>query len=269
MEDVSDAARKASRSDLVEAGARLGLAGRGAVYLLMGVLALGLARGTSQSDTDQRGALKEVAQHTGGELLLVVLAVGFAGYALWRFGEAAFGVVGEGTDAGPRLKSLVRGVVYTGLTVTTVSVLLGSGGDSQGQRQQDLTARVMQHSGGRWLVGLVGVVVVVVGASMVYQGVRARFVKHLRTGEMSESTRKAVVQLGRVGTSARGVVIVLAGLLVVDAARTFRPDKARGVDGALRTLAAQGHGKALLVAAALGLVCFGVYGFAEARWHRT
>ncbi len=269
MDDMSSAARKASRSDVMVGGARLGLAARATIYLLMGLLALGLARGTSQSETDQRGALRAVAQHSGGKLLLVVLAVGFAAYALWRFSEAAFGVVGDGNGAGPRLKSAARGVVYTVFALTTVTILTGSGEGSQGHQQQDLTARVMGHSGGRWLVGLAGVLVVVIGATMVYEGATQKFMKYLRVSDMSATTRSTVGKLGMVGTIARGVVIGLAGLLVVDAARTFRPEKARGVDGALRTLAAQGEGKALLVAAALGLVCFGVYGFAEARWHRT
>ncbi|MGI8535173.1 MAG: DUF1206 domain-containing protein [Mycobacteriales bacterium] len=55
----------------------------------------------------------------------------------------------------------------------------------------------------------------------------------------------------------------------MQAAVSFRPDKARGLDGALRTLAAQPYGEVLLVAAGLGLAVFGVYGFAEARWRRT
>lgn len=270
VDDLTRAARKASRSDVMEGAARLGFAARATVYLLVGLLALGLARGTSQSDTDQRGALRAVAQHSGGKVLLVVLAVGFAGYALWRFSEAAFGAVGDGNGAGARAKSAVRGVVYTGLTVTTVSLLGGDEGGSQGQQQQDLTAKVMAHGAwGRWLVALVGVVVLAVGVGMVVEGARRKFLKYLRTGQMSASTRAAVEKLGMVGTIARGSVIALAGLLVVDAARTFRPDKARGVDGALRTLAAQGEGKALLVAAAVGLLCFGVYGFAEARWRTT
>lgn len=86
---------------------------------------------------------------------------------------------------------------------------------------------------------------------------------------MSASTRSVVSKLGMVGTIARGAVIALAGGLVVDAAVTFRPAKARGLDGALRTLAAQPYGKTLLGAAAFGLIAFGVYGFAEPRWHRT
>jgi hypothetical protein len=266
--DVTQAARKASRSDAMEGGARLGLAARASIYLVMGLLALAVALGHSRSETDQRGAIKAVAQQSGGRLLLVVLAVGFAGYALWRFSEAAFGVVGDGM--GPRLKSLARGVVYASFAVTTVAILVGSGGSgSQASQQQGLTAKVMAHAGGRYLVGAVGLVVLVVGGTMVFEGVTRKFEKYLRMTQMSAATRVVVEKLGVVGTVARGLVIGLAGLLVLDAAVTYQPQKARGLDGALRTLAGQPYGKVLLVVAALGLVTFGLYGYAEARWHRT
>ena len=93
MTEVADTARRASNSDAMGWGARAGLAARAGIYLLMGLLALAVALGRSNSPTDQRGALTEIARHSGGKLLLVLLAVGFAGYALWRFSEAAFGVL--------------------------------------------------------------------------------------------------------------------------------------------------------------------------------
>jgi hypothetical protein len=269
MTEVTDTARKANDSDAVHWGAKLGFAARATIYLLMGLLALSLAFGNSSSETDQRGALQSVAEKSGGKVLLVALALGFAGYALWRLGEAAFGVTGEGKDKGPRVKALVSGLVYGSLAVTTVTLLLGSSSGSQAQQQSSLTARVMEHTGGRWLVGLVGLVIAGAGAVMVYEGLKKKFMKYLRTGEMSPSERTVVGRLGMVGTIARGVVIGLSGVLVVQAAVTFDPDKARGLDGALRTLASQPFGPYLLGAAALGLVAFGVYGYAEARWRRT
>ena len=270
MTDVSDAARRASNSNAMEYGARAGLAARATIYLLMGLLALALALGQSNKETDQRGALSEVAKQSGGKLLLVLLAVGFAGYALWRFSEAAFGVVGDGKGAGPRLKSLFRGLVYASFAATTLSILAGSGGNgSQASQQQGLTARTMAHTGGRFLVGIIGIVVAVVGATMIYEGIKKKFEKYLRMNEMSQTQRTVVEKLGMVGTIARGVVIGLSGLLVLDAAVTYQPKKARGLDGALRTLADQPYGTVLLTVAALGLIAFGIYGFAEARWHRT
>jgi hypothetical protein len=260
--------RHASATPTPSPVARAGLVARAAIYLLIGWIALMLAVGHSDQEADQRGALQTLAGKPFGSAMLWALVVGFSAYALWRFSEAIWGVAGEGRGAGPRAKSAFRGVVYAFLAVTTVSVLHGSG-SSQAARQQDASARLMQHSGGRWAVGVVGAIVLVVGLSLVIEGLRRKFVRTLRTGEMSRQTRRVVVGLGVIGTTARGVVFALAGGLVIDAAVRFDPAKARGLDEALRMLRDQPHGGLLLGAAAVGLLVFGVYGLCEARWRRV
>jgi hypothetical protein len=248
--------------------ARAGLVARGVIYLLIGWVALMLAIGHSNQEADQRGALMTLAGKHYGSTMLWALVVGFAAYALWRFSEAIWGVTGEGNGAGARIKSGFRGAVYAFFALTTVSVLHGSS-SSQATTQQDASARVMQHSGGRWAVGIVGGIVVVVGLSLIVEGLRRKFLKTLRTGEMKQRTRSVVTALGVVGTTARGIVFALAGWLVVDAAKTFNPAKARGLDEALRTLRDQHYGAALLALAAVGLIIFGLYGLCEARWRRV
>jgi Domain of Unknown Function (DUF1206) len=248
--------------------ARAGLVARGVIYLLIGWVALMLAIGHSNQELDQRGALQTLAGKHYGSTALWALVVGFAAYALWRFSEAIWGVTGEGNGAGPRIKSAVRGVVYAFFALTTVSVLHGSD-SSQAASQQDVTARVMKHSGGRWVIGVVGAIVLIVGLTLILEGLRRKFLKTLRTDEMSHRTRSVVVALGTVGTTARGIIFALAGWLVIDAAKTFNPVKARGLDEALRTLRSESYGAALLGLAALGLIVFGLYGLCEARWRRV
>jgi type IV secretory pathway VirB2 component (pilin) len=140
---------------------------------------------------------------------------------------------------------------------------------SQSGQQQDWTAKVVSHLGGRWAVGLAGVIVVGIGAVLVLQGVKRKFVKYLRTGEMSPGTRRAVVRLGMIGTVARGLVFALAGGLVIDAAVTYQAAKAGGLDTALKTLRDQPFGVFALIVAAVGLIIFGVYGLCEARWRKV
>jgi hypothetical protein len=149
-----------------------------------------------------------------------------------------------------------------------VSVLHGSG-SSQATRQQDVTARIMRHTGGRWIIEVVGAGVLIVGIGLAVGGLRRSFAKKLNTAQMSERTQRTVLILGTIGTTARGIVFAVAGSLVVEAARTFDPAKARGLDEALRTLRDQHYGAALLVLAALGLITFGIYGLCEARRRRV
>jgi membrane protease YdiL (CAAX protease family) len=261
-------ARRASDSRAAHVLARAGLAARGIIYILIGWVAVLVALGHGSHEADQQGALQLLAGKSYGTVSLWLLGIGFAGYALWRLSEAAFGAAGEGHRAGPRLRSLGRTIVYGGLAYLTFKVLSGTQG-SQAQKQQDVTASVMQHSGGRWLVGLAGLVVVVIGVVLVTEGIRRTFMKYLLTSQMSRRTLRVVSALGVIGTIARGVVVVLVGILVTDAAVTHSPAKSGGIDQALLTLRDQPFGPVLLGLVALGLVIFGVYGLCEARWRKV
>jgi hypothetical protein len=266
---ATGSARLAARSDAMRGLAKLGLGARATIYVLIGWLALLLARGVPKQATDQRGAMQAVVSHRGGSILLWVIAIGLLGYALWRWSEAAFGVVGEGRKAGPRVQSFVRGCVYAFFAFSAFKLLSHSAGKSQASQQQDWTARAMTHTGGRLLVGIVGVVVIVVGIVLIREGITKKFEKYLRMQDMSPETRRVVELLGVVGTVARGVVFAFVGVFVLRAAMTFDASKARGLDGALRSLATASGGPWLLGAAALGLIVFGIYGYAEAIWRRT
>jgi hypothetical protein len=247
--------------------ARAGLSARAVVYLLIGVLAVLVARG-QHAEVDQKGALAQVIARPYGGWLVGLLAAGFAAYALWRLSEAAFGVAGKGRKVGPRVQSFARGLVYAFLAWTAVSLLLGSR-TKQSSQQRGYAAEVMSHPGGRWLVGAVGAVVVVVGLALVVEGVRLTFMRYFPAGALSDRVRRFVKTTGRVGTTARGLVFALTGALLVAAAWTYDPTKASGLDGALQTLRDRPYGPLLLAVAGVGLVAFGVYGLAEARYRRV
>jgi hypothetical protein len=261
-------ARRTANSPAAHVLARAGLVARGIIYILIGWVAILVAVGQSSREADQVGALQLLAGKPYGMVSLWLLGIGFVGYALWRFSEAAFGVTGEGNGAGPRLKSLARGLIYAGFAYLTFQVISGAH-SNEAVKQQDVTASVMHHAGGRWLVGLVGLIIVIAGVALIAQGIRRRFMRHLQTSRMSPRTRRIVKWLGVIGTTARGVVFALVGALVIDAAVTYSPSKARGVDQALRTLRDQPFGDFLLGLAAAGLIVFGIYGLCEARWRRV
>jgi hypothetical protein len=262
-------ARRAKNSSAMDRLARLGLASRAVIYLVIGIMAILLAVGHKSGETDQRGAVQELSQQTGGFVLVLVVAVGLACYALWRLSEAAFGVAVDGNGAGPRLLSLVRGLVYAGLSVSAFTILVKGHQKSQAKQQQSYTARLMHDTAGRWLIGLLGVVVVVVGGVLAYQGVTRKFEKYFKLNEMSPAARKTTEFLGTVGTTARGLVFAITGVLLVVAAVQFDPKKARGIDQTLQTLRDAPFGRVLLLVVALGLVMFGLFGLCEARWRRT
>jgi len=262
-------ARSVGRSEPVRKLGSAGLAARALIYLLLGWLTILLAAGKQSGETDQRGAMAELVRHTGGFILLWAIAIGLSGYALWRWSEAVFGVVGEGRDWKPRVQSAARGTVYAFFAASAFNLLAHAHTQSQASQSELLTAKAMTHSGGRVVVGLVGLVVMLVGLALIFEGVTRKFKKYFDLAEMPASSRRLVWTLGTVGTTARGVVFGLTGYFVVQAAWDYQPHKARGLDGALRTVAASGPGRVLVWVVGIGMVAFGLYGLAEARWRRT
>ncbi|WP_127503112.1 DUF1206 domain-containing protein [Actinoplanes solisilvae] len=268
--NVKSTASKAANSKPLEYLARGGFIGYGIIHLIFAWIALQVAFQGSSQESDQSGALQTLAGNGLGRTLLVIIVIGMIAMAIWQAFEAAIGESGEQTKGAmaERVLSGVRAILYLYLAWTAVKVLQGSNA-SMGDNSQSKTSTLMDSAGGRWLVGLIGLVVVGVGIGMAIYGWREKFVKHLNTGEMPHGTRRPIIRLGKAGYMAKGTAYAIAGILVVSAAVTYDPDKARGLDAALKTLAANSWGVWLLALIALGIACFGVYCIAQAKYRKV
>jgi len=266
-QDLTRTAREARDSEPVSWLARFGFAGRGLVYVVLGLLAVQVALGHT-ARADKNGALASIKDKPFGSVLLVVLAISFAGYAVWRLLD---GVVGHREEDGAkrwgkRVASLFRGVVYAALAFSTARFVFSSPGRD---KTEPLTARVMGMTGGRTVVGLIGAALVVGGLVIAVRGVREKFLKKLDLGSAGDGLRTAVKAVGIVGLAGRGLVLALVGGFLVQAAVTFDPDKAKGLDASLKSLADAPFGPVLLACAAVGLVAFGLWSWVEARYRRV
>ena len=96
-------------------------------------------------------------------------------------------------------------------------------GKSSGDQQQQQTSTMLESTGGRWLVGLIGLAIAAIGAGLIWYGVTKRFEKHLKTGQMSAQERKAARGLGIAGYAAKGTVYGTLGILVLVAALQYDP----------------------------------------------
>ncbi|MGY1824294.1 DUF1206 domain-containing protein [Geodermatophilus sp. SYSU D00079] len=270
---VGSAADRAGNSDALEHLARVGLIAYGVVHVLLAWLALQLAwSGGSGESADQSGALATVAEQPLGRPLLWVIAIGMIALALWQAAEVLRWRSGLSASGDARkkavtkiVKSVAKAVVYAALAVLALRFATGGGQSSAGEQQQQ-TAGVFGWPGGRWLVGLVGLVVIGVGAYHVYKGVSKRFLKQIDLAQAPTRTRQLVEKLGLVGFPAKGVALGLVGGLLVYAAVTFDPAKASGLDGALRTVLDAPFGQVLLTLVALGIAAFGAFCFVRARY---
>ncbi|HEX3294090.1 MAG TPA: DUF1206 domain-containing protein [Solirubrobacterales bacterium] len=271
-DDLTDKARR--EGDQLAAAkplgwlARAGLIARGLVYLIIGVLALKLALGDGGKATNQQGALKTIADRPFGETLLILVAIGLAGYALWRLIRAAVGHGAEQRDSGSdRVAALGSGIAYAILCVTAVKILTGSSTGSG--TPKEATGGVLGWSGGTLLVAIAGGVLIGVAAYQAYKGLARKFLDDAKTSEMGPGVRKGYTALGVFGHVARAVIFTLVGYGLIKAAIDYDPHEAIGLDGALRNLANASYGPALLGVVAAGLAGFAVYSIADARYRRV
>lgn len=261
-------AEEVARSTGFELLARAGFVARGLIYGIIGILAIKLALGAGGKVTNQQGALKTIAQQPFGKVLLILVAIGLAGYALWRMVHALLGHGPENTDSTfDRVAAFGSGVAYAILCAVAVEILLGSGGSSSNTHKT--TAGVFGWPGGTWLVGIAGAVLIGVGLYQGYRGLSRDFLKDSKTEQMSPRMREVVEWLGVFGHLARMVVFGLVGVFLVKAAIDFNPSKAVGLDGALAKLANNSYGPFLLGIVAAGLIAFGVYSLTDARYRRV
>jgi hypothetical protein len=248
--------------------ARAGLIGRGVIYGIIGILALKLALGDGGEATDQQGALTTIAQQSFGEVLLILVAVALAGYALWRLVRAAVGHGAEQRDdATDRLAAVGSGIAYAILCVTAVEILIGSGSSSGSTKQT--TGGVLDWTGGPVLVAIAGAILIGVAAYQAYKGLAKKFLEDAKTHEMGPTVRKGYTWVGVFGLVARAVIFALVGYGLIKAAIDYDPDEAVGLDGALLTLTQAKYGPVLLGIVAAGLAGFAIYSFADARYRKV
>jgi hypothetical protein len=262
VDTAQDAARTAHDSRPVEVLARLGLASRGLVWLVLSVLAFSLVLGRA-AQADQEGALRALAAQPFGRPLLAVLAAGFAGYAAWLLLEAVVGYRDDDRRLLRRARAGIKALVYLALSLSTGMFLArGAGGGSTASR----TADVMSHPGGRTAVGAAGAVLVGVGIYLAVKGIRRKHADCLEHYRVPRLLRRPAVACGAVGYVGRGVTLGLVGAFLVRAAVRVDPNQAKGLDAVLQTVVQQPYGRVLLGLTVVGMLAYALWSFFEAAF---
>ncbi len=249
--------------------ARAGLIARGVVYGVVGLLALKLALGAGGKTTSQQGALKTIAHQPFGRVLLIALAVGLAGYAIWRLVRAGIGHGSQEKDSAfDRVAGVASGVAYAALCVTAVTILTGASSSGGSSSPKATTGGVLAWTGGTAIVGLAGAILIGVALYQGYKGVARKFLDSSNIAQMSREVRRGFTAIGVIGHLARMVVFALVGFGLIKAAIDYNPRSAIGLDGALNTLVHNSYGPVLLGVVAAGLIAFALYSIADARYRK-
>jgi len=265
-------AKRQAANPWIERLERFGYLTRGLIYAVIGVLALQLAIGAGGATTSPTSAIALIGRQPFGNVLLAVIAVGLAGYALWGFVRAIFDPLGRGTDRKglmDRAGFLFSGVAYAALLIPTVLALLGKPTGAAQGTTAGVPASLTSGPYGKWVVIAFGVFWFAVGAGQLIVAYQGHFMRDLKTGAMNAQERDMMTWLGRLGYAARGAVFVLVGLIILQTSFAVGARQAQGFDGALAALAHAPYGEILLGVVALGLILFGIYSALCAKWIQT
>ncbi len=263
-------ARQAAANPWTERLTRLGYVIRGLVYGIPGLLALELAFGVGGGQAvSPTGAIEFLGAKPYGNIILIAIAIGLAGYSVWGLIRAVLDPYRKGSDVpglAARFGYIVSAFGYATLLVATIQYLMGTAVSSN--NPADWSAKLLAMPWGRAIIAIVGLGWMAGGVWQIYRGYATDFKSEFKLREMNRQERTWSVLVGRFGLAARGVVFVLIGLFLVQAAVFVNPAQAKGLDGALLALAQKPYGAILVGVVALGLIAFGIYSMLCARWMR-
>ena len=256
----------------IENFARFGVAAKGVVYLLVGVLTALAAFGQGGKTTGKSGALRTVLEQPFGRVLLGVVALGLLGYVMWRFIQAIKDPDHKGNDTKgilTRVAYAISGLIYLALSVYAITLVVGGGssgsGGGGGGGRQSLVAKLLAQPFGQWLVGLVALIIIGQGAYQLYRAYSEKFMKRIKSLHLDHNVQRTVKVVGKIGYVARGVVLGIVGYLFMRAAIESNSSQAGGTEEAFSFLQNTG-GSLLLGVVAVGLAAYGVFMFVRARY---
>jgi len=266
--EVRQTVHSVSDSAWFEYAVRVGLIAYGLIHILVGWLALQLAFGDRAGSPSSEGALHVLAQQPGGALLLWAVGLGLLVLAGWQLMEALWGYTSETGHKRTfkRLGSVGSAIVYIVLGGSAIKTAVAGPSSSN---EDSYTRKLLELPAGQLIVIGVGVVIAIVAVVNLYRGATASFDDQLKSGTLSGRSGAIVQPLGQIGYVAKGIALGVVGGLFMWAGWTYDPKEAGGLDTALRTLLDAPAGPWLLVVVAGGIIVFGIYCFAWAKYADT
>jgi hypothetical protein len=245
---------------MLERLARLGYASKALIYAIVGVLAVLTATNRGGRITDTDGALRVALMQPFGRLLLIVLAVGLCGYAIWRLLDAGLDPDRHGTSAGglaTRIGNAVRGCVYGALGVDAIQLLRGVGGPKRDQPRIWIE-RLFDWPMGEVLVAVVGASVALYGGWQIHRSVHGEHDEKLDWSRISAPLRAPLRRISVFGVAVRGGLLAMLGVFAVRAALTHDSSVAIDSRESLLRLGGLVEGRWFLAVVALGVIAYAV-----------
>jgi hypothetical protein len=258
-----------NKDEAIEKLARFGMGAKGVVFIILGVLTAMAAFNEGGQKAGQSDALKFIYNQPFGQVLLALLTVGLIGYVVWRFVQAFRDPENEGDDKKGLAKRIgygASGVLYGFLAYEAVKMLVNSGSSGGGGGSKTVVGMLLEQPFGQILVGVIAVALFAKGASEIYKAVTEKFMKEINAGQLERKIKDIIRNVGKVGLTARGIVVGIIGYLFLRAAIESNSSQAGGTESAFSFIQSSSYGSILLGIIAIGLACYGVYMIVKARY---
>ncbi len=252
---------------MIEHIRKVGLITKGVIYALVGVLTLSAALGLGGQIAGKNGVIDFLENQRFGQIILILIGLGLAGYAVWRMCSAFLDTKNEGQDEkayAKRTGYFISGLVYAGLGYSTLrNGFTGHG--SSGSSKDHLASILLRQSWGEMAMYLIAAILLGVGIYQFYKGLQKKFLQDINRRGRVES-RELLEKSGRFGFIARGVSFLIFAWFTFNAASQGSALEIRGLEGVFTYLQDLPLGNILMALLALGFVAYGVYQYFLARY---
>ncbi len=255
----------------IEAAARIGYAAKGVVYFLVGLLAVQAALNWGGKVTGTQGALIAVASQPFGKIVLFGIAIGLVCYVAWHLIAAVFDPENDndGFNVASRLAHGVRACVYGSLAEGAFDIIFSEGSSGTGSSSSsEQAATVLAQPFGRVLLGGVAICAAAYGFYCIYRSVTSKFKQKLKLCKMDETQEQWLLNIGRFGLIAKGIVAIIISYFAGQAARLAEPSKVKSTEEVLQTLQRQPFGAVLMGLVAFGLIAYGFHLIMQSRYRK-
>lgn len=252
--------------------ARTGFVAKGVVYGIIGILTFKAAFDMGGQKAGQLAVLEFLEKQTFGNILLILMALGLACYAAWRFIQAVKDPENIGDDKKGKAKRVAffcSGLLYLGFGVIAALKAFGSSSAASGSSGSAQKSSFLASETGLWIIGIVGVGVIVAGIFQFVKAYKNDYYKKLGLAALNEKKKRdSIKKTAQFGLASRGVILLIIGFFAIQAAVNSNPSQIKTTQEAFAVIQETSYGAWLMGLVAAGMVAYAVYMFIMAKYRR-